>query len=225
MSRLPPGSVVVVTGAGSGIGRATALAFAKRGCRIVLGDIDSASVRETADRARARYGIEALALTCDVRNDEDVRALVSGAAGLGRLDVLVNNAGRGHYGRVEDTSAESLRELFDVNVLGVQRGIAAAVPIMREQGSGHIVIVGSVNGKQSWPYHGPYAATKFALTALARTLRMELAGSGVSLLAGAADERGHSVLRIGQRRRELSAATDRLDANGCVGGAYDRARG
>jgi short-subunit dehydrogenase len=173
--------VVVITGAGSGIGRSTALAFARRGCRLVLGDINLKTVEQTAADAHSRFSAQALALVCDVRRNCDIDGLVQEAMQrFGRFDVMVNNAGGGYYARVEDTPPEDLRELFDLNVLSVQRGIRAVVPIMRRQGSGHIVIVGSVNGKQSWPYHGPYSATKFALTGLAQALRMELMGSGVS---------------------------------------------
>jgi short-subunit dehydrogenase len=180
VTKLEAGAVVVITGAGSGIGRATALAFARRGCRLVLGDVDFDAVAGTASAGRARFGADAAPLRCDVRYDEDVSRLVDEARSqFGRVDVMVNNAGVGHYGRVEDTEPARLTELFDVNVLGVQRGIRAVVPVMRSQRSGSIVIVGSMNGKVSWPYHGPYSATKFALTGLAQALRMELAGSGV----------------------------------------------
>jgi short-subunit dehydrogenase len=138
---------------------------------------------------------------------------------FGRVDVMVNNAGVGHYGRVEDTTPARLAELFDVNVLGVQRGLRAVVPVMRAQGSGSIVIVGSVNGKVSWPYHGPYSATKFALTGLAQALRMELADSGVgcSLVlpvnvstkffdSAAVDSAGHQPRPIGEMRSPASVA-------------------
>jgi len=132
---------------------------------------------------------------------------------------MVNNAGIGHYGLVEDTEPASLAELFDVNVLGVQRGIRAVVPVMRRQGSGSIGIVGSMNGKVSWPYHGPYSATKFALTGLAQALRMELAGSGVrcSLVlpvnvqtqffdADPVDSEGYRTQQIGKMRSPASVA-------------------
>ncbi|MGH2633090.1 MAG: SDR family NAD(P)-dependent oxidoreductase [Tepidiformaceae bacterium] len=180
MSKIVPGTVVVITGAGGGIGRAAALAFAQRGCNLVLGDIRPEAVERTAAGARDRFGVHAVAVVCDVRLDADVVALVATAVDLhGRIDVMVNNAGIGYYARVEDTSVADLRDLFELNVLGVQRGLLEVVPLMRRQRSGHIVVVGSVNGKVSWPFHGAYAATKFALTGLTRALRMELAGSGV----------------------------------------------
>ena len=172
--------MVVITGAGGGIGRATGFAFARRNCSLVLGDIRMDAAEATAVRARDRFGVSAAAVACDVRIDADVQSLVARAIDLfGRVDVMVNNAGAGYYGRVEDTPVADLRELFELNVLGVQRGLLAIVPIMRNQRSGHIVVVGSVNGKLSWPFHGAYSATKFALTGLTRALRMELAGSGV----------------------------------------------
>jgi hypothetical protein len=181
MARLKPGAIVVVTGAGGGIGRATAAAFAQRGARLVLGDLREVAVREAGRTIVERTGAAVVAMACDVRRDGDVERLVGAAfERFGRVDVMVNNAGTGYYARVEDTSVEDFRELWETNVLGVHRGIAAVVPVMRAQSEGHIVIVGSVNGRQSWPFHGAYSATKFALTGLTQSLRMELAGSGVT---------------------------------------------
>ncbi|HXU25276.1 MAG TPA: SDR family NAD(P)-dependent oxidoreductase [Tepidiformaceae bacterium] len=180
MTKLAEGSVVVITGAAGGIGRATALAFARRGSNLILGDINEEALERTAAATLTVHGVRAIAARCDVRDDSEVQALVALARSeFGRVDVMVNNAGIGYYARVEDTPVDRLRELFELNVLGVQRGLVAVVPIMRSQGSGHIVVVGSVNGKVAWPYHGAYSATKFALTGLIRALRMELAGSGV----------------------------------------------
>ncbi|HZQ37379.1 MAG TPA: SDR family NAD(P)-dependent oxidoreductase [Dehalococcoidia bacterium] len=176
------GTVVVITGASSGIGRAAAYAFARRGCRLVLGARREELLGRVRDALAQRYGAEAIALRCDVRRAEEVERLIAAATDrFGRLDVLVNNAGVGHYGRVEDTSEQDLRELIETNLLGVFHGIRATVPVMRRQGSGHIVNVGSAAGKRSWPFHGPYAATKFAIEGLTQALSAELAGSGVTV--------------------------------------------
>ncbi len=176
------GSVVVITGASSGIGLATAHAFAKRGCRLVLGARREELLGRVRDDLARRYATEAVAQRCDVRRAEEWQRLVETATRrFGRLDVLVNNAGAGHYGRVEDTSEQDLRELIETNLLGIFHGIRAAVPVMRRQRSGHIVNVGSAAGKRSWPFHGPYAATKFAVEGLTQALSAELAGSGVTV--------------------------------------------
>jgi short-subunit dehydrogenase len=173
--------VVVVTGASSGIGAATARAFARRGCRLVLGARRVDVLDALALGLAERYRVEALARRCDVRVEDDVRTLVATAVErFGRVDVLVNNAGVGLYALVEQTTDGEFRDLLETNLLGVQYGIRAAVPVMRAQRAGHIVNVGSLVGKRGWPYHGAYAATKFALTGLTQTLRAELAGSGIS---------------------------------------------
>jgi short-subunit dehydrogenase len=173
--------VAVITGASSGIGCATAEVFAAAGYDLVLGARREALLQQVAAAAGSRSGVEAVAVVCDVRKAADVQRLVDTAVErFGRLDVLVANAGAGLYGRVEDTSDEDFRDLLDTNVLGVLRGIRAALPVMRRQRHGHLVIVGSVVGKRAWPLHGAYAATKFALTGLTQSLRAELAGSGVT---------------------------------------------
>jgi len=175
------GKAAVITGASSGIGAATAEAFARRGWHVVLGARSLEALEEIATRLRARYGVGAIAMRCDVRHEDDVEALVRTALErFGTLDALVANAGVGFYGRVEETTPSDFRELFDVNVVGVLNAIRAAVPIMRRQRRGHIAIVGSAAGKRAWPFHGAYAATKFALDGLTQALRAELAGSGVT---------------------------------------------
>jgi NAD(P)-dependent dehydrogenase (short-subunit alcohol dehydrogenase family) len=179
--RLEPGAVVVVTGAAGGIGAATAVAFARRGCRLALGDVRGEALRRLAGQLEDRHGAEAVAAACDVRDEAQVRCLVAAAvARWGRLDVMVNNAGAGHYATIEATDPADFTRLLETNVLGVLHGVRSAAPLMRRQGRGHIAIVGSVNGKVAWPYHGAYSATKHALSGLAQSLRMELAGSGVT---------------------------------------------
>jgi short-subunit dehydrogenase len=179
--RLRAGDVAVITGAGSGIGRAAALALAKKGCDVVLADLDEQAAARVAELAAGRYGVRAASIGCDVRSDADVGRLFGTVVrDFGGVDVAVLNAGIGYYARVEETPADDLARLFEVNVLGVQRCVVAAIPLMRAQGRGALAITGSVNGKVAWPYHGAYSATKFALAGLAQGLRMELGGSGVS---------------------------------------------
>lgn len=174
------GPVVVITGASSGIGEATAYALAKRSWRLVLGARREDRLREVADRAASVSNLPALYQRCDVREPADVDRLIQLALdNFGRIDVVVCNAGKGLYGRIEDTSAAAFRDVIDTNLLGTHNTLHAAIPVMRRQRGGRLVIVGSIVGKVSWPYHGPYAATKFGLTALAQTLRSELAGSGI----------------------------------------------
>ena len=179
---MPAQPVVVITGASAGIGRATAIRFAREGATIVLAARSRERLERLAERLEHRFGVEVLVVPCDVRDRGQVEELAEAAiATFGRIDVLVNNAGYGLYGRIEDTPDEAFRDLLETNVLGVHHAIRAVLPHMRRRASGHIVNVGSVVGKRSWPYHGAYAASKFALTGLTQALRGELAGSGVSV--------------------------------------------
>lgn len=172
--------VVVITGASSGIGEATAYALAERGYRLVLGARREDRLQIVAERASELSQLPAIYQHCDVRQPAEVQSLLDLALErFHRIDVVVCNAGKGLYGRIEDTSPDAFRDLIETNLLGTHNALRAAIPLMRRQRCGHLVVVGSVVGKVSWPYHGPYAATKFALSALTQTLRSELVGSGV----------------------------------------------
>ena len=128
----------------------------------------------------AERGGEAAVHAVDVTDPVAVPAMVDVvAARWGRLDVLVNNAGRGLAAPVEQTTDAELRDLMELNLVAVLGATRAALPIMRRQGSGHIINVSSVLGRRAAPYRAAYSATKFALGALSEALRVELTGTGI----------------------------------------------
>jgi NAD(P)-dependent dehydrogenase (short-subunit alcohol dehydrogenase family) len=161
---------VLVTGAGSGIGRATAEVLAGRGHEVVA----------TARRLEALDGLEvARRLPLDVTSDESVAACVAEA---GRIDVLVNNAGITETGPMETYPHEVLVKMFETNTFGPMRMIRALAPAMRERGEGVIVNVTSVEGKVAGPLAGAYSATKHALEALSESLALEIGHFGVRVV-------------------------------------------
>jgi NADP-dependent 3-hydroxy acid dehydrogenase YdfG len=173
------GSTVAITGASSGIGRECALAFAREGARLALAARRADRLLLLAEAVRAA-GSEALVMVTDVAEQEQVRRFVEAAvARFGRLDVLVNNAGFGVRGRVEDTPAADYERLMRVNYLGTVYGCLAAVPIMRRQKRGVIINVSSIVGHRSLPGGAAYGASKAAQISLTESLRVELRGSGV----------------------------------------------
>jgi short-subunit dehydrogenase len=173
------GQVAIVTGASSGIGRATAERFAAEGMRIVLGARRVERLAGVADGIQ-RMGGTARAMETDVTRPDQVGRLVEEAVtAFGRVDVLVNNAGLGYFGPVESTPASEARYLFDVNVMGTLYGIQAVVPVMRRQKRGHIINVASIVGKRATPGNGLYSATKFAQVALSESLRLEVRSAGI----------------------------------------------
>jgi NADP-dependent 3-hydroxy acid dehydrogenase YdfG len=174
------GAVVAITGASAGIGRECALAFAREGARVAVCARRADRLEAVAEAVRTMGG-EAWVMAADVGDPEQVRRFVQGAASrFGRLDVLVNNAGYGVRGRVEDTPLESYRRLMEVNYIGTVAGCQAALPIMRRQKSGGVIInVSSIVGHRALPTGGAYAATKAAQISLTEALRAELKGSGV----------------------------------------------
>jgi NADP-dependent 3-hydroxy acid dehydrogenase YdfG len=173
------GAVVAVTGASAGIGRECVLAFAREGARVAAAARRLDRLEALAGEVRALGG-EALVVQTDVAEADQVRRFVAAAVErFGRLDVLVNNAGYGVRGRVEDTPIASYERLMRVNYLGTVHGCQAAVPLMRGQGRGVIINVSSIVGHRSLPTGGAYAATKAAQISLTEALRVELRGSGV----------------------------------------------
>ena len=171
--------VAVITGASSGIGRATAVALAREGVRVILGARRTDRLQEAVETIQGAGGT-ARALRTDVTHPEEVKRLVGEAVGaFSRLDLLVNNAGLGYFGCLESMPAEEIRHLFEVNLMGTIYGIQAAVPVMRSQRSGHIINISSVLGKRATPGSAVYSATKFAQVALSESLRLELADAGI----------------------------------------------
>ncbi|KOX25668.1 MULTISPECIES: SDR family NAD(P)-dependent oxidoreductase [unclassified Streptomyces] len=178
---LAPGTVVVVTGASSGIGRAVARTFAGCGARLVVTarstDVLDEVVRECA---AAHPRAEAVAVPADVTDAAAVDRVARTALDrFGRVDVWVNAAGVGVLGRLDRVPSEDVRRLWEVNVLGVLHGVRAALPAMRRRGRGVIIDLSSLlGGAVEAPYQGPYAASKAALITLDEVLRQELALSG-----------------------------------------------
>jgi NAD(P)-dependent dehydrogenase (short-subunit alcohol dehydrogenase family) len=172
MNETNPG-VALVTGASSGIGRATAKALQSAGFR-VFGTSRHASVA-SAD------GVTMLA--CDVTNDESVAKLVDEVlAKAGRIDLLVNNAGVGLFGGAEESSTAQAQALFDVNVFGVIRMTSAVLPAMRRQGKGRIVNLSSVQGLIPAPYFALYASTKHAIEGYSESLDHEMRAFGIRVV-------------------------------------------
>ncbi|MFD5325716.1 oxidoreductase [Streptomyces sp. NPDC127092] len=165
-----------VTGASRGLGAEITREALDRGHRVVV----TARDRSAVLRAYPRKPDGLLAVNADVTEPEQLAAAVeAGLAEFGRIDVVVNNAGYGLVGAVEETSDEAARALFDVNVFGVLNTLRATLPTLRAQRSGHILNIGSVGGFATAPAVGLYGASKFALEGISEALHGELAPLGV----------------------------------------------
>ncbi|MEU8821078.1 SDR family oxidoreductase [Actinoplanes sp. NPDC048796] len=176
-----PDQVVVITGASSGIGRATALAFAARGARVVCAARTTTALDSLAEQITAAGGT-ALAVPTDVADPDAVTALAEAAEQrFGRIDTWINNAAVGIWGRVEDISSAEFERVMRVNFLGQLHGIQAALPALRRAGGGTLIGVVSAEGVRSVPLQAPYTASKFAVRALHDSLRSELAQEGAPI--------------------------------------------
>ncbi|MEE9149883.1 MAG: SDR family NAD(P)-dependent oxidoreductase [Candidatus Tectomicrobia bacterium] len=203
--------VAVITGGASGIGRATALAMARRGADIVLADLNDLRLAET-QREISALGRNVAAVHCDVSSDQDVEQLAATAlAQMGQVDIVFNNAGVICRGAWEALSIADWEWQFGINVLGVVRGIKAFLPHMLQRGSGYIINTGSVAGLFALTGEGaPYIASKFAVVGLSEALALyaRQRGIGVSVLCP-----GSVDTNLGETRRSIGMTPEREAAD------------
>jgi len=176
------GANTIITGASSGIGRATALEFAAHGARVALAARTESALQEVAGVIRDRGG-RAVVIPTDLLVSGASETLVAEAhRQLGGLDLLVNNAGVGMHAGIVAGTSEAVEKLFRLNVLAPAALIRAAVPIMRAQGRGMVINISSMAGRIVTPRIGYYSATKFALTVIGDALRMEESHHGIRVM-------------------------------------------
>jgi NADP-dependent 3-hydroxy acid dehydrogenase YdfG len=174
MSNNIAGKVVVITGASSGLGEATARLLSAQGATVVLGARRIERLQKLADELTANGG-QAFALATDVTDHNQVKSLVDAAVRkYGRIDVMINNAGLMPHSPLERLKIDDWNRTIDVNIKGVLYGIAAALPHMKQQKAGHIINVSSVAGHKVTPNGAVYCATKHAVRALSEGLRVEV---------------------------------------------------
>jgi NADP-dependent 3-hydroxy acid dehydrogenase YdfG len=168
------GKVVVITGASSGLGEATARMLSAQGALVALGARRAGRIQSLAGELNSSGG-KALAVTTDVTRADQVKALVDAAAqAFGRIDVMINNAGLMPSSPLERLKIEDWDRMIDVNIKGVLYGIAAVLPYMKQQKSGHIINVSSVAGHKIRPGGAVYSATKHAVRVISEGLRLEV---------------------------------------------------
>jgi NAD(P)-dependent dehydrogenase (short-subunit alcohol dehydrogenase family) len=207
-------AVAVVTGAGSGIGRACAHSFARRGARVVVTDIDDDRARTVA----AELGEQATALRCDVTSLADLEAARDMALErFGRVDLVMNNVGVLVVGPVEHIPLEAWQRIIDINLLGVVRSNLVFLPLLLEQRSGHVVNTASIAGLLPYGFDRlPYTATKHAVVGLSESLALYLRpqGVGVSCLcpAGVRTNIVEQITFYGERAQPRGPSLPVVDA-------------
>lgn len=180
-SRSLRGKGVLLTGASRGIGKALAHALAREGARLVLAARSEDDLAAVAKELPS--GVDVHTLVADLRSESERSALVARAQqAVGGIEVLINNAGEGLYGAVEDLNSQALRDVFELNLVAPAHLAGLVLPAMRERRRGHIVMVSSVLGERAIPLAGGYCASKFALEGLAQSLRAEVSDVGIHVL-------------------------------------------
>ena len=213
-----------ITGASKGFGREWAEAALERGDRVTA----TARRPETLDVLVDTYGDAVLPIQLDVTDrDADFDAVQQAVEHFGRLDIVINNAGYGHFGMVEELTEGEARAQMETNLFGALWVTQAALPIMREQGSGHIIQVSSIGGISAFPGIGAYHASKWALEGISQSLSQEVAGFGIDVTliepggfatdwAGPSARRSeenpaYAEIREAAKNRQSAAAANRGD--------------
>lgn len=172
----------LITGASSGIGRETALTFAKAGIDLALVSRSQSKLEAVAETAR-QLGVQATAYTVDLANIAQVRSQIETVlADFGAIDILVNNAGMGYTGDLMDTSLSDWQRVIDLNLTSVFQCLQAVVPKLRSQKHGTIINVASIAAHQAFPNWGAYCVSKFGLLALSKTLAAEERANGIRVV-------------------------------------------
>src|SRR5438309_7023125 len=175
------GKVAVVTGASMGIGEAVAKIFVEQGASVVLLSRDAS--RAESARSRVGHAERTLALSCDVRHREEIDRVISLTLHpFGRIDIWVNNAGHGLIDSVARMDLSACRDMFETNLFGAIAGMQAIIPVMKQQNAGTIINISSVAGHIPLPFSAGYSGTKFALNAMGRAARVELAKHNINVL-------------------------------------------
>ncbi len=168
------GKTALITGAGRGIGRATAIAFAKEGINVGLVGRTAANLEEVA-KELSQYGVNVTMATADVSDNESVIAAVEHVkAELGPIDILINNAGIGKFGKFLELSPEEFKNIIDVNLMGVYYVTRAVLPEMIERQAGDIINISSTAGQKGAPVTSAYSASKFGVLGLTESLMLEV---------------------------------------------------
>ncbi len=168
------GKNAIITGAGRGIGRATAIAFAKEGINVGLMGKTAANLEKVAEELR-EYGVDVTMATADVSDNESVIAAVEHIKSeLGPIDILINNAGIGKFGKFLELSPEEFKNIIDVNLMGVYYVTRAVLPEMIERESGDIINISSTAGQKGAPVTSAYSASKFGVLGLTESLMLEV---------------------------------------------------
>lgn len=171
--------VAVITGASSGIGASLAPMLAAEGYAVAVAARRTERLQQTAEAVRAAGGA-VLAVSCDVTQRDQAEGLIHHTAHtFGHIDVLINNAGRGHFASVEDTPDETIESMFRVNVFSLWYTTRPALSYMKPRRSGHIINIASIAGKLGFPYNSAYVAAKHAVVGFTHALRMELVETGI----------------------------------------------
>jgi NAD(P)-dependent dehydrogenase (short-subunit alcohol dehydrogenase family) len=215
------GRVAAITGAGSGIGRATAVELARQGCHLALSDVAPGGLEETAQACRAA-GATVTTAGVDVADRDAIYAWAEAAAGdHGHVNVIVNNAGVALTAPVAEMTDESFEWLFAINFWGVVHGTRAFLPHLQRAGEGHVVNVSSLFGLVGIPTQSAYCAAKFAVRGFSESLRMELADTPIGVtcvhpggiktnIARAARFEGDSSMLGARSQEEAAAAFDKV---------------
>jgi 3-oxoacyl-[acyl-carrier protein] reductase len=208
---LSTNTVAVITGASSGIGRATALALAEKGLRLALLARSESALSEVADEARGRGASDAAYFICDVRDESAVdRAVASTLARSGRIDILINSAGLSLNGEVDGYSLEDWRTVIDTNLTGTFLTCRAVASAMKRQGGGQIINISSGAGRNGIKEMSAYCASKFGVIGFTESLGLEVRNQNIRV----------SVLLPGSVATDFSRVAKR-DSGGAPGGSRD----